>query len=37
VLIVLFLAFTLTFDYSVLARNNLQARAWGLIYPAIGV
>lgn len=37
VLVVLFLAFTLTFDYSVLARNNLQARAWGLIFPAIGV
>jgi cytochrome d ubiquinol oxidase subunit II len=36
VLAVLFLAFTLTFDYSVLARNNLQARAWGLVFPAIG-
>jgi cytochrome d ubiquinol oxidase subunit II len=37
VLVVLFLAFTVTFDYSVLARNNLQARAWGLVFPAIGV
>jgi cytochrome d ubiquinol oxidase subunit II len=37
VLAVLFLAFTLTFDYSVLARNNLQARAWGLVFPATGV
>jgi len=37
VLTVLFLAFTVTFDYSVLARNNLQARAWGLVFPAIGV
>src|SRR5262249_43978960 len=37
VLAVLFLAFTITFDYSVLARNNLQARAWGLVFPAIGV
>jgi cytochrome d ubiquinol oxidase subunit II len=37
VFVVLFLAFTFTFDYSVLARNHLQARAWGLVYPAIGV
>lgn len=37
VLLVLFLAFTVTFDYSVLARNNLQARAWGLVFPAVGV
>jgi cytochrome d ubiquinol oxidase subunit II len=37
VFVVLFLAFAFTFDYSVLARNHLQARAWGLVYPAIGV
>ena len=37
VLAVLFLAFTVTFDYSILARSNLQARPWGLVFPAIGV
>ena len=37
VLVVLFLAFAFTFDYSVLARSNLQARPWGLVFPAIGV
>ena len=37
VLAVLFLAFAVTFDYSVLARSNLQARSWGLVFPAIGV
>jgi cytochrome d ubiquinol oxidase subunit II len=37
VLAVLFLAFAVTFDYSVLARSNLQARPWGLAFPAIGV
>ena len=31
-----FLAFTVTFDYSVLARSNLHARPWGLVFPAIG-
>jgi cytochrome d ubiquinol oxidase subunit II len=34
---VLFLAFTVTFDYSVLARSNLYARPWALVFPAIGV
>ena len=34
---VLFLAFTVTFDYSVLARSNFYARPWALIFPAIGV
>src|SRR5262249_17587786 len=34
---VLFLAFTVTFDYSVLARSNVYARPWALIFPAIGV
>lgn len=37
VLAVLALAFTVTFDYSVLARSNLQARPWGLVFPALGV
>lgn len=37
VLAVLFAAFTLTFDYSLLARSNWQARPWGLVFPAIGV
>ena len=37
VLVVLFLAFAFTFDYSVLARSNLHARPWGLVFPAIGV
>src|SRR6516162_6676607 len=34
---VLFLAFTVTFDYSVLARSNLYARPWALVFPVIGV
>src|SRR6516165_4131523 len=34
---VLFLAFTVTFDYSVLARSNFYARPWALVFPAIGV
>ena len=37
VLVVLFLAFAFTFDYSVVARSGLQARPWGLVFPAIGV
>ena len=37
VLIVLFLAFTFTFDYSVLARSDLSSRPWGLVFPVIGV
>jgi cytochrome d ubiquinol oxidase subunit II len=36
VLAVLFLAFTVTFDYSVLARSNLYARPWALVFPVIG-
>jgi cytochrome bd ubiquinol oxidase subunit II len=36
VFVVLFLAFSVTFDYSVLARSNLYARPWGLVFPAIG-
>jgi cytochrome bd ubiquinol oxidase subunit II len=36
VLAVLFLAFTVTFDYSVLARSNLYARPWALVFPTIG-
>src|SRR6516225_1673800 len=34
---VLFLAFTVTFDYSVLAQSNLNARPWALVFPAGGV
>jgi cytochrome d ubiquinol oxidase subunit II len=34
---VLFLAFTVTFDYSVLARGNLYARPWALMFPLIGL
>jgi cytochrome d ubiquinol oxidase subunit II len=37
VLAVLFLAFTVTFDYSIVARSNLQSRLLGLVFPAIGV
>ena len=36
VLAALLLAFAVTFDYSILARSNLQARPWGLVFPAIG-
>ena len=37
VLVVLFLAFTVTFDYSILARSNLYGRPWAFAFPAIGV
>jgi cytochrome d ubiquinol oxidase subunit II len=37
VLAVLFLAFAVTFDYSILARSDLQTRSWGLAFPMIGV
>jgi cytochrome bd ubiquinol oxidase subunit II len=37
VLVVLFLAFTVTFDYSVLARSNLYARPWGFAFPVISL
>jgi len=37
VLAVLFLAFTVTFDYSIFARSNLSARPWGLVFPIIGL
>jgi cytochrome d ubiquinol oxidase subunit II len=37
VLVVLFLAFTVTFDYSILARSNLFGRPWAFAFPAIGV
>ena len=36
VLVVLVLAFALTFDYSVLARTDWESRRWGLVFPAIG-
>jgi cytochrome d ubiquinol oxidase subunit II len=35
-LLVLLLAFTVTFDYSILARSDLQTRRWGLVFPVIG-
>jgi cytochrome bd ubiquinol oxidase subunit II len=37
VVVVLALAFTLTFDYSVLAHSNLRARPWALVFPVIGL
>jgi cytochrome bd ubiquinol oxidase subunit II len=37
VLVALLLAFTVTFDYSILAHTNFQARSWALVFPAIGV
>jgi len=37
VLVVLFLAFTVTFDYSIFARSNLFSRPWGLAFPLIGL
>ena len=37
VLAVLALAFAITFDYSVLARSDLHARSWGLVFPVLGV
>jgi cytochrome d ubiquinol oxidase subunit II len=32
---VLIVAFALTFQYSVIARSNLEQRSWGLVFPAI--
>jgi len=37
VLIALFLAFTVTFDYSVVARSGLHSRPWGIAFPLIGL
>jgi len=37
VLVVLGLAFTIAFDYSVLARSDLQTRKWGLAFPVLGL
>lgn len=37
VLLVLCLAFAVTFDDSVIARSGLQDRPWGLAFPALGV
>ena len=37
VLVILVLAFTTTFDYSVFTRSNLSARPWGLVFPVIGL
>jgi cytochrome d ubiquinol oxidase subunit II len=33
---VLFVAFTVTFDYSILARGNLYSRPWASVFPLIG-
>ena len=33
----LFLAFAVTFDYSILARGDLQTRRWALVFPVVGV
>jgi cytochrome bd ubiquinol oxidase subunit II len=37
VLAVLFLAFTFTFDFDILARSNLYARPWGFLFPGIAL
>jgi cytochrome bd ubiquinol oxidase subunit II len=37
VLLALFLAFTVTFDYSLVARSGLHSRPWGIIFPMIGL
>jgi cytochrome bd ubiquinol oxidase subunit II len=37
VLVVLFLAFTVTFDYSIVARSGLHSRPWGLVFPLVGL
>lgn len=37
VLVVLLLAFVVTFDYSGLARGHWHARLWGRIFPVLGV
>jgi cytochrome d ubiquinol oxidase subunit II len=34
---VLFLAFTVTFDHTILARSNLYARPWAFVFPVTGV
>jgi cytochrome bd ubiquinol oxidase subunit II len=34
---VLFVAFTATFDYSILARSNLLVRPWALAFPGIAL
>ena len=36
-LAVLLVAFAVTFDYSILARSNLQARSWAFVFPVVGV
>jgi cytochrome d ubiquinol oxidase subunit II len=30
-------SFTVTFDYSIVARSGLHARPWGLVFPVIGL
>lgn len=37
VVAVLLLAFTATFDYSIVARSGLHARPWGVVFPVIGL
>ena len=36
VLVVLLLAFAVTFDFSVLAQLDWQSRRWGLVFPLLG-
>ena len=36
-LIVLLLAFSVTFDYSIVARGHLHERTWGYVFPVVGV
>jgi cytochrome d ubiquinol oxidase subunit II len=36
VLAIVFVAFAVTFDYSVLAQSNLHGRSWGLAFPVLG-
>jgi cytochrome bd ubiquinol oxidase subunit II len=37
VLAVLFLAFTVTFDYSIVARSGLHSRPWGIVFPLLAL
>jgi cytochrome d ubiquinol oxidase subunit II len=37
VLAVLFVAFTATFDYSILARSNVLARPWALVFAVVAL
>jgi cytochrome bd ubiquinol oxidase subunit II len=37
ILVVLFLAFAFTFDFSVVGRSNFHERQWGIVFPLIGL